>query len=825
MLQRLPLFLLVDASDSMERCHADTLNRALRMVINRISEDLYAVESVVISVIVFSGKSQVNVLHRFSYAYHCGFSDISSLGGAADYGAGFGALFREMTDGVVRPSGSAPGDLRPLVFFFTAGSSPGTAGQGLSDRAAQDLRRNADVFSFVLSGKSDNSWSSRYSDRVYNIGDDAAPLESLLSKISSYVLKSSRAAVRQGFLSMMLSSENDYPGGGREEQSLPNGRERPESPGRARRYKSFLPYFFAGSSYTAMPELVTAMLLRPREGIRDIRSGNLARHFGLFDRYTEALCGKAARELAEARDPVSERNIFCRLMYELAPEVKSLFAGGREISGLTELGEYALNAAAAGNESLCREIRLLQDFLEYYAVSVIKSDAAAHILRTARELATRMHYPDTRYCWILGYAFSEKRSLRVHDKVFGSPAEFWYFLEDLKKRQGFSACEGFIAECRDDLTFFAAAIPERSAKRLLQGILGNAGKAVFGDGELEFRDAAAFDDFISKLLQGGKAYRLKAIFENYGPALRQVADEVWHSASYYSLKRTVNSFVAYEEHLFVSPEALRDYLSDILVRNQDSPEFLREYAKIHDQALAHLETHPEFRETASRLRSFRNFGKSRRGSVTAHTITVNDVRYPRMLMKGDVISFGRYPCDRDGSLAPLEWQVLEVSSGEALLITRCCIDCRQYHHRGEDITWEDCDLRKWLNGDFLRTAFSETEIRRILVSSLKNAGNPQYAAPGGNGTMDRIFCLSTEEALRYLGDKAERVCRATPYAREKGVFTSNYSGGAHFWLRSPGHYQTNAAVVMADGELNYYGDGVFSVCNAVRPALRISAEL
>ncbi len=137
MLQRLPLFLLVDASDSMERGHADTLNRALRMVINRISEDLYAVESVVISLIVFSGKSQVNVLHRFSYAYHCGFSDISSLGGAADYGAGFGALFREMTDGVVRPSGSAPGDLRPLVFFFTAGSSPGTAGHGLSDRAAQ----------------------------------------------------------------------------------------------------------------------------------------------------------------------------------------------------------------------------------------------------------------------------------------------------------------------------------------------------------------------------------------------------------------------------------------------------------------------------------------------------------------------------------------------------------------------------------------------------------------------------------------------------------------------------------------------------------------
>ena len=135
MLQRLPLFLLVDASDSMDRGHADTLNRALRMVINRISEDLYAVESVVISVIVFSGKSQVKVLNRFSYAYHCGFSDISSLGGAADYGAGFGALFREMTDGVVRPSGSASTPRMPALRDTICASSS-AVGQGTTTQSA-----------------------------------------------------------------------------------------------------------------------------------------------------------------------------------------------------------------------------------------------------------------------------------------------------------------------------------------------------------------------------------------------------------------------------------------------------------------------------------------------------------------------------------------------------------------------------------------------------------------------------------------------------------------------------------------------------------------
>ncbi len=446
-------------------------------------------------------------------------------------------------------------------------------------------------------------------------------------------------------------------------------------------------------------------------------------------------------------------------------------------------------------------------------------------MNAARELATRMHYSDARFCWILGYAFSEKRSLRVHEMVFGSLAELRRFLEDLKTRQGVFAYNRFVAECRDDLEFFAAAIPERSAKSILQALLRNDGKAVFGDGELEFRDAAAFDDFIMKLHKEGKAYHLKAIFENYGPALRQVSDEVWHSSSYKTLKRMTQSFVAYEEHLFVSPDALRDYLADILIRNQDSPEYLREYARYHDAALTRLELHAIFSDTAAKLKSFRNFGKSSPGSASGYTITVNDVRYPRIIMKGDLVAFGSYPYERDGSFAPLEWQVLEVRNGAALLISRYSIDCRQYHHRGTDITWENCDLRKWLNDDFLKTAFSEEEIRRILVSSLRNDGNRKYATPGGRSTRDRIFCLSSEEARCYFGDKAERLCRATPYAREKGVFTNNDSGGAHFWLRSPGRHQTYAEIVRTDGDIDIYGDGVFSVCDAVRPALRIKAEL
>ena len=76
------------------------------------------------------------------------------------------------------------------------------------------------------------------------------------------------------------------------------------------------------------------------------------------------------------------------------------------------------------------------------------------------------------------------------------------------------------------------------------------------------------------------------------------------------------------------------------------------------------------------------------------------------MKKGDIIEFGIYPQGADGSVLPIEWIVLDVNENEALLISRHGLDCKQYHHERTKITWEYCDLRKWLNNDFIRSAFS-----------------------------------------------------------------------------------------------------------------------
>ena len=195
------------------------------------------------------------------------------------------------------------------------------------------------------------------------------------------------------------------------------------------------------------------------------------------------------------------------------------------------------------------------------------------------------------------------------------------------------------------------------------------------------------------------------------------------------------------------------------------------------------------------------------------------------IRKGAFIKYGNYHLTADGQKAPIEWLVLDFNekTKEALLISHYGLDCKQYHHNYTNITWEDCDLRKWLNNDFIKLAFSEEEAKKIKVSELKNEDNPEYRTRGGNKTKDRIFCLSINEAEHYFGSNKDRQCKPTAYTRKQGANVHNDCGV--WWLRSPGGIRFNATHVDSDGALDLHGSNVDDACNAVRPALRIICNL
>jgi len=147
---------------------------------------------------------------------------------------------------------------------------------------------------------------------------------------------------------------------------------------------------------------------------------------------------------------------------------------------------------------------------------------------------------------------------------------------------------------------------------------------------------------------------------------------------------------------------------------------------------------------------------------------------------GETIQFSNY-----------NWQVLDIKDGQALLISKLVLEERAYHEKDEPITWENCTLRRYLNGEFYNKLSDKNKIAKHTIS---NKNNQWYGTDGGNDTTDHIFLLSLEELVQYFGDSGKlknRPNSSTWYINDqfnKNCIAYNPLGSAAWWwLRSPGY--------------------------------------
>lgn len=198
---------------------------------------------------------------------------------------------------------------------------------------------------------------------------------------------------------------------------------------------------------------------------------------------------------------------------------------------------------------------------------------------------------------------------------------------------------------------------------------------------------------------------------------------------------------------------------------------------------------------------------------------------------GDYVTFGSYEQDNnlDNGQEPIEWEVLDIQEGKALLLSRYALDCQPYNEEHIDVTWETCSLRAWLNSTFLNTAFTEDEISIIPTVTVSADENPVYDTDPGNDTKDQVFLLSIREAKQYLSTTESRICVPTAYAISRGVIQSNSNkvnseSTCWWWLRSPGYYSYRAARVLKGGIINTLGYFVVVGIGTVRPALWVNLQ-
>lgn len=199
---------------------------------------------------------------------------------------------------------------------------------------------------------------------------------------------------------------------------------------------------------------------------------------------------------------------------------------------------------------------------------------------------------------------------------------------------------------------------------------------------------------------------------------------------------------------------------------------------------------------------------------------------------GSIISFGSY-----------NWSVLDIQNNAALVITEEIIEQRAYHDAYKDITWADCSLRKYLNGEFY-DKFTAADKSRIIPVLNKNPDNQWYGSKGGAESRDSIFLLSLEEVCQYFGDSSSKLQNRGKNQRywferkdennSKRIARLGVNKEWHWWwwLRSPGRVNVKAVYIHGDGNIGIQGNNILKgnisdgkCTGGVRPALWLKLEL
>lgn len=172
----------------------------------------------------------------------------------------------------------------------------------------------------------------------------------------------------------------------------------------------------------------------------------------------------------------------------------------------------------------------------------------------------------------------------------------------------------------------------------------------------------------------------------------------------------------------------------------------------------------------------------------------------------------------------VEWLVLDKKDGKALLISKYCLDAKEYdkNENNESVTWENSTLWQWLNSCFINEAFTDEEKALICGTHLQNPDNPEYGTDGGNDTTDKVFLLSIDEATRYFASDKARMAEATDYAKEQGIYVSGKNGNSWWWLRSLGRNKSDTAYVDIGGSVRNYGSYANDGESGVRPAMWVN---
>ena len=166
-MRRLPIYFLVDVSESMVGEPIQQVQDGMRMIVQELRTDPYALETAYISVIAFAGKAKsvtpLTELYKF-------YPPTFPIGGGTSLGAALNFLMDDMDKSLVKTTLEKKGDWKPIIFLFTDGTPTDDPTPAFT-RWNQKYRHSANIVAISIGDNANTQLLGQISDNVLRLNN------------------------------------------------------------------------------------------------------------------------------------------------------------------------------------------------------------------------------------------------------------------------------------------------------------------------------------------------------------------------------------------------------------------------------------------------------------------------------------------------------------------------------------------------------------------------------------------------------------------------------------------------------------------------------
>ena len=164
-MRRLPVYFLIDVSESMVGEPIKQVEDGMRSIIQELRSDPYALETVFASVLAFAGKAKVlsplTELYKF-------YPPIFPVGGGTSLGNALNFLMDDLDRNIRKTTAEVKGDWKPIIFLFTDGVPTDDPSKAI-DRWNRNYRHGCSLIAVSLGNNADTALLGRLTENVLRL--------------------------------------------------------------------------------------------------------------------------------------------------------------------------------------------------------------------------------------------------------------------------------------------------------------------------------------------------------------------------------------------------------------------------------------------------------------------------------------------------------------------------------------------------------------------------------------------------------------------------------------------------------------------------------